>query len=385
MLIAGAGIGGLATALALAKRGIASHVLERRATFAEEGAGIQIGPNGTKLLAHLGVADALRPLVAAPVAIRVHDGATGRSLAELPLNPWIEQRHGAPYWTLHRQDLHAALLARARAVPLIRLTAGAEVVSVSDGGGRLAARTRDGRSLEGDALVAADGIWSRTRHAQFDATPPRFTGKSALRAVIPSAALPRGLDDGAVHLWLSANAHVVHYPVRGGAETAIVVVIDEPEAAAGWSTPVEASVVRSHVAGFALELRELLAQPDAWRKWSLHALPRLGRLARGRIALLGDAAHPVVPFLAQGAVMAMEDGVVLADCLAAESEVRAALASYERQRRRRVARVAAASRRNGIRFHHAGVLAAARNAMLAAVPGSLMMARYDWLYGWEAR
>ncbi|MEI9898939.1 MAG: FAD-dependent monooxygenase [Hyphomicrobium sp.] len=200
--------------------------------------------------------------------------------------------------------------------------------------------------------------------------------------MLPKDAVPSGLDDGAVHLWLMPGAHVVHYPVRGGAETAVVIIVEEGEAARGWSTPVEAGAVRELAERFSPPLRALVAQGEGWKKWSLHLLPRLPGLARGRVALLGDAAHPVLPFLAQGAVLALEDAVVVADCLATESDVAAALRTYQRRRLRRVAKVAAASRRNGDIFHLSGLLATARNATLATVPGRLMMGRYDWLYGW---
>jgi len=383
ILIAGGGIGGLAAALALAKRGIASHVLERRPAFAEDGAGIQIGPNGTKILAGLGVADQLRPLVSCPGALRVLDATTGRDLARLPLGPWIERRHGAPYWVAHRQDLHAALLARVREEPLVRVTAGAEVVAVLADADRVAARTADGRTSAGDALVAADGLWSRLRSRFIDPAPPRFMGKSAARSVIPREAVPDKLRRNETHLWLAPGLHVVHYPVRAGAEVAMVVIFDDPNPSDEWGSAIDPAALRDRARPAAEDLRELIARPEAWRKWSLHALASRRSWTRGRITLLGDAAHPVLPFLAQGGVLALEDAVVLAQCLSAAGvDIARGLGDYERRRRSRVRRVERASRLNGRMYHLNGVPALLRDRLLAAVPPERIMAGYDWLYGW---
>jgi salicylate hydroxylase len=384
ILIAGAGIGGLAAALALAKRGIASHVFERKAAFAEEGAGIQIGPNGTKILAHLGVADALGPYVAVPQAIRILDAATGSDLARLPLGRWIHERHGAPYWVAHRHDLHAALLKRAREHGLIRLSTGADIVSALSDSHRIAVRMADGRTWGGDALIAADGLWSRLRTTLIDPTPPRSAGKSAARSVVSRDAVPARLRNNETHLWLAPSAHVVHYPVRAGAETAIVAIFDEREAADGWSTAIDPGWVLSRAKQFPPELRELLSQPRSWRKWSLQSLPGRRSWVRGRVALLGDAAHPVLPFLAQGGVLALEDAVVLAEALSSTlgEDIPRGLREYERRRLARVRRVERASRWNGRIYHVGGIAASIRNAVISAAPPERLMASYDWLYGW---
>jgi salicylate hydroxylase len=385
VLIAGGGIGGLATALALAQRGIASHVFERRPAFSEDGAGIQIGPNGTKILAELGAADLLRSSAATPDALRILDATTGRELARLPLGRWIAERHGAPYWVAHRQDLHAALVARVRAEPLVQISLGAEISAGKSDDAFALASTPDGRGWSGDALIAADGLWSGLRASLFGARGLRFTGKCAARAVLPIDAVPDRLHRTEVHLWLAPGAHIVHYPVRAGHEVAIVAIFDDAQATENWSTPADPSWVRDRTAKFPRALRELLAQPDTWRKWSLYALDARPPYARGRAALLGDAAHPVFPFLAQGGVLALEDAVVIADCLArSPGDVPRALAEYQRQRRARVARVTRASRLNGQIYHLSGLFAQLRNATLGALPAERLMARYDWLYGWES-
>jgi salicylate hydroxylase len=383
VLIAGGGIGGLALALALAKRGIACHVLERRAAFSEAGAGIQIGPNGTKILAEIGAAGALAPLAAAPDALRILDATTGKLVARLPLGRWIEARHGAPYWTAHRQDLHGALLAGACREPLVTISSGADVAAAESGGAAALARAADGRTWTGDALVAAEGLWSPLRTALFQSAPPRPAGKTAARAVIPMESVAEGALRHEVCLWLGPRTHAVHYPVRAGAELALVVVFEDSQVSTDWGRPLERAAIEALAARFPPPLRALTQSVPAWRAWSLHDLAPLPPFAKGRIALLGDAAHPVLPFLAQGAILALEDAVVLADCVAAHDDIPTALGDYEQRRRRRVRRLAHASRLNGAIYHLSGIIAALRNAMLAALPPERLMAGFDWVYGWE--
>jgi salicylate hydroxylase len=383
ILIAGGGIGGLTAALALAKRGFACHVLERRDAFAEEGAGIQIGPNGVRILQDIGVAEALRTSAAAPAALQAMNAVSGATLTRLPLGDWIAARHGAPYWTAHRQDLHATLLETARAHPAITLTNGAAVDTAEQPQGTVIARLANGETLEGSVLVAADGLWSNVRNKLFDATPPRPSGKNAYRSVVPVSALPHGLAVNDVHIWLSPGAHVVHYPVRGGNEIAIVAIFDEPQTSHGWSTTVQAAFVRARVTKLAGPIRALFEAADHWKLWSLHELSMPQTWTKGRIVLLGDAAHPVLPFLAQGAVLALEDASVLASELAgANGAMGDAVARYGEKRRSRALRVQGASQRNGRIYHLGGFMASARDSVLRRTPPALLMKQYDWLYGW---
>lgn len=385
VLIAGAGIGGLAAALALARRGIASHVLEQRAAFEPEGAGIQIGPNGTRILQQLGVADALRPHVGEPRCICVRDGASGDVLTRLPLGDWIASRHGAAYWVAHRRDLHAALLQAVQASPLATLQMGVVATGARDDDNGAVLATESGENLAGRALIAADGVWSRLRSAVFDCPGPRFSGKSAARSVLAIDEVPEVLREPETTIWLLPDAHVVHYPVSGGRELAVVVIVADDSGTQEWSTPVEPSWLAGCMPPCAGLLRDLIAAAAPWRKWALQNATWPRTFASGRIALLGDAAHPVMPFLAQGGVLALEDAAVLASEIAAQGDdVAAALAGYARKRQPRAARVAEASRRNGVIYHHAGLVARARNAVLRNVPPERLMARYDWLYGWRS-
>ena len=385
VLIAGGGIGGLATAIALARRGIPAHVLERRESFEEEGAGIQLGPNGTRILQSLGVVDALRPRAGVPECIRVRDGASGGELACLPLGTWIAERHGAPYWVVHRKDLHAALLKAARSEPLVALATGFAVAEAASNETHAAVANGAGQTRTGRALVVADGVWSTIRAKLFETPIPRFSGRSAARSVIAREGLPAEVSATETGVWLFPNAHVVHYPVSGGEELAIIVVVNDDHGDQQWSAPVHSSWVGDRLPACAKPLRALIEAASAWKKWGLHRLPAQPSWTRGRIVLLGDAAHPVMPFLAQGGVLALEDAAVLSQEMAAEGpDVVEALRSYEHRRLPRAHHVADASRINGLIYHLSGPMAAARNLTLRMASGERIMSRYDWVYSWRA-
>lgn len=385
VLIAGSGIGGMAAALSLAKRGVASHILERRDAFAEEGAGIQIGPNGTRILAELGVAEHLVSHVAVPAGLRVMDGVTGRQLTRMPLGDWIAKRHGAPYWTLHRADLHAALLRSVRDNPLIRMSMGADAVAIENGTSGVTVMCVNGMSISGAALVAADGLRSSIRSATFHSGPLTSSGKSAARTVVPVTAVPDGLSAQDVTIWMHPGAHTVHYPVRGGAEIAIIAIFDDVDVNESWSKPIPSAWVAERSEAFPAPLKALLASASAWKKWALMRPPPIPSWVLGRVALLGDAAHPVMPFLAQGAVLALEDSAVLGREVARDkANLPRALEGYQRKRRSRAKRVADASRANTRPYHASGLTAMARNAVLTTLPPERLIGRYDWLYGWRA-
>jgi salicylate hydroxylase len=383
--IAGAGIGGLAAAIALARRGISSHVFERRTGPDEAGAGIQIGPNGCKVLADLGALEHVRAHACEPDALSVHDGSSGRVLTRLPLGTWMRERYNAPYLTLHRQDLHKALLECANDISIISGATGQDVATFATGDDGTAIFLSSGEEFKASALIAADGLWSRLRTQVTPSEPPQPFEKCAYRTVVPREALPQELTANDVHIWLSPGAHVVHYPVRAGAEIAVVVIVDATAAENAWNIdatpdwPATAATLQ-----LAPALLELLGQAEHWRMWSLQTLEPLERWTTGSVALLGDAAHPVLPFFASGASLALEDASVLAAALSETSApMPARLQAYEIARRARVQRVANASLMNGRIYHLGGKLAAARNLTLTRVPPALLMRRYDWLYGWK--
>ncbi len=384
ILIAGGGIGGLATALALARAGIAAHVLESREAFAAEGAGIQIGPNGTHILQSLGLADALAPLVGVPDAIVVRDGKDGAELARLPLGRWIAERHGAPYWVVHRGDLHESLLSAARDQPRIMLSTGATVAEVAARDDAVAVASPSGDTWTGRALVGADGLWSSVRTHIAPGCMPQSTGRSAARSVIPLSDAPTPLRTADVGIWLFPDAHVVHYPVSGGTALAMVVIVDDEQGGEDWSAAVPPRWVEQRLPPCPQLLAELVAAAPAWRRWALNTLPPLPTWSRGPVTLLGDAAHAIVPFLAQGGVLALEDAVMLADSLRQNTrDAAGAFGAYERRRGARALRVARASLQNGRIYHLSGALARARNLVLRHAAPERLMARYDWLYGWR--
>jgi salicylate hydroxylase len=303
----------------------------------------------------------------------------------LPLGTWIAGRHSAPYWTAHRRDLHLALRARAEAEPRITLTRGIEIVSFENQPDSVSAIAANGEVLSASFLVAADGLWSELRqHVSGQATKLVSVGKTAFRSVTPATNLPPELTPNAVHIWLSAGVHVVHYPVNGGRDIALVVIADDPSRSEGWDSPVFANAAKEKVEAFATPLKTLVASAGSWRRWSLYRAPPLKRWTSGRAALLGDAAHPMLPFLAQGAVMALEDAITLATLISDEqTDIRSALEKYEAARRPRATKVVEASERNGRIYHMKGAAALARNATMKLAPPKRVMAGFDWLYGWK--
>lgn len=382
--IAGGGIGGLTTALALANAGIASNVYERRPAFPEEGAGIQIGPNGTRILEQLGVAPILQPAVATPDVLSVRDGKSAKELTRLPLGDWIAARHGAPYWTAHRRDVHAALRSRAEAEPLISLHTGVEIDSVSRHRDGIIAHGANGEQATASLLVAADGLWSTLRQTFVPNATPLPVGKSAFRSVIPATALPPELTTNAVHIWLASGAHAVHYPVNAGRDIAIVLIAKDSNLDAGWDFAASRDIVQQKITTFAVPLQTLVALAAEWRRWPLYTMRPLPRFTAERTVFVGDAAHPILPFLAQGAVLAMEDAATLAACLAAAGDrIEDGLKSYDLNRSQRIARVASASQRNGRIYQMSGATAVVRNAVMAHTPPHRVMAGFDWLYGWR--
>ncbi len=401
ILIAGGGIGGLGTAIALAQHGISTHILEAREIFAEAGAGIQIGPNGMHVLHRLGLAQTLRSAAGIPIAINVMNAQNGMRLSRLPLGKWMEDRHGAPYWVLHRRDLHAALLQAATASEYIAITTRFDVRDVEDDGDSVRVVSAQGVQLSGAGLIGADGIWSRIRRCVFDAPPLRPSGNIAARAVVSGQDIGALFSGNKIGVWLSPNSHVVHYPVRGGRDIAVVLIVPEAAlaAAAGvphqpngggfnanWDTPHDAAQLLSRLGPLAPQLLDFLQIVPAWRSWTLFDPPALPAWSKGRVTLLGDAAHPVLPFLAQGAVMALEDALVLANAIVQQpANLQSAFETFAALRRQRILRVQKQSRRNGQIYHMKTPGAGARNLAMRLAGPQRLMSQYDWLYGWRER
>lgn len=384
LLVAGGGIGGLAAATACARAGNAVTVLEQAAAFSETGAGIQLGPNATRILQHWGLGAALRERAAQPQAVVVRDGGNGRELARLALGTAFEQRYGAPYLTVHRADLQQVLLDAAHAAgAALRVDARVDSVETDT---RVHVRLAGAGLAQADAVVAADGVWSSLRHHVVADGAARPTGHFAYRALALQSSLPAALRRDGVTVWLAPRMHVVAYPVRGGDQLNVVALVEAPGRlpAQGWDAMGADTELLQALHGVCCELRELVDAMPGWGVWSLHdRAPVRGpqEMARGRIALLGDAAHPMLPYLAQGAGMAIEDANTLGSELA-DSTPRAApgaLARYADARWQRCALVQSRARRNANVFHADGLVRIGRDLAMKVRGGKLL--DQPWLYG----
>jgi len=388
-MIAGAGIGGLTAALAIAQVGFRVAIYEQAERLEEAGAGIQLSPNASRVLLSLGLYDRLEPNLVVPKNLRVITVPSGRELLLAPLGAAIAQRYGAPYWVIHRGDLQAALLDAVLAHPDIRLHLGTQVEEFAHyPEGVTIVGTVAGRSIEarGLALVIADGLWSRLRLRLGDKSAPRFAEHIAWRALARTEVVSDDLRSPTVHLWLGKNAHLVHYPVKGGRLINVVAIVRDRWSDQGWNAPADRRDVieRFRPSVWPLETQILLTAPERWQKWALYDRPPIYRWGEGPVTMLGDAVHPMLPFLAQGGAMAIEDAAVLARCLATTpDDVPRAMRNYERQRRARTARTQRAARRNAMSYHLGGAPALVRNLALTAMGGERLIRRYDWLYGWR--
>ena len=389
VIVAGAGIGGLTAALAIARHGLHVTVFDQAQRLEEIGAGIQLSPNASRILIALGLGEQLRRHVVAPEELRIMNARTARVLARAPLGAVAEKRYGAPYWVIHRGDLQAVLIDAVRVHPGIVLNLGARVedFALNEDGVTVFARSAQHRVEDrGVALIAADGLWSSLRRRLGHRREPRFARRTAWRALARADALMPELRAPAVNLWFGTRAHLVHYPVRGGSLINVVAIVRDDWREPGWSAPGERAEIlaRYRTPMWSAVPRAILAAPEHWQKWALYDRPPLARWGKGAVTLLGDAAHPMLPYLAQGAAMAIEDAAVLAQWLAdARDDPAGAMRRYERQRRERAARAQRAARRNGIVYQLGGPGAFLRTLALTAIGGERLLARYDWLYGWR--
>jgi salicylate hydroxylase len=388
VIIAGAGIGGLTAALTVARHGYRVVLLEQAERLEETGAGIQLSPNASRVLIALGLRERLASHVAAPEELTVANARTGRVLARAPLGAAAEQRYGAPYWIIHRGDLQSALLEAVEANPDIVLRLGSRVddFAIHRNGVTVAAHSRRETVEEhGLALVGADGLWSRLRGRLGHGETLRFAGHTAWRALVPAEAVVCELSVPTVNLWFGRGGHVVFYPVKGGRMINVVAIMRDDWREPGWSAPGERTelLARFQARAWRGPPREILSAADRWLKWALFDAAPLSHWGRGPVTLLGDAAHPILPYLAQGAAMAIEDAAELGQCMAhASGDPAGAMRLYERRRLARTARTQREARRNGAIYHMSGAAGFMRTLAVAAMGGKRLISRYDWLYGW---
>ena len=389
ILVAGGGIGGLATALARSRHRHRADVFEQAAVFGEIGAGVQLGPNATRRLQQLDLGQGLAAIAARPDALVVHSADSGSELARMPLGDTMQQRYGAPYFCVHRADLHGLLLEAVRARGTGALVTAARIAQVETSDDLVCMSSNDARAWEGEAIVGADGLWSLVRR-QLDtpsaAQSPRVTGHTAWRSLIEQAKLPAAMRRRQVDVWLGPRLHAVAYPVRGGDWLNVVVIAESAPAgdARDWDQASSIAALRQAMGRSCAGLQSLLDAMPGWRAWSLgDRAPMTGaaEMAHERVALVGDAAHPMVPYLAQGAGMAIEDALALADALGEGSaaEVPAAFARYAEARWARNAQVQARARRNGEIFHATGPVRLGRDIAMRLLGAKLL--DQPWLYG----
>ena len=374
--IVGAGIAGLTAALALARKGIAAHVLEQAPALEEVGAGLQLSPNATRILAGLGLLDALSARWSEPDHIRLTSGLSLAPLASVPAGVAARTRWGAPYGVLHRASLQAVLLDAVRREPLCTLTTGQRIE------GRDAALA----AAPADMLVAADGVWSRLRQAVPGALPARYSGNVAWRFVVPYGAAPPFLNPRAVTAFLGPHAHLVAYPLAETEAFNIVAIHAQADAPPeGWrrrGDTIARERLQASFVGWHADIRRLLSQAQDPMVWPLFECAD-GAWTDGRTVLIGDAAHAMTPFAAQGAAMAIEDAALLADMLAGAADVPQALRRFEALRRERVARVRSRGAFNRFAYHARGPVALARNLVLSLRKPENLAADFDWLYGYR--
>lgn len=389
LLIAGGGIAGMAAALGAAHAGWDARVFERAAQFSEVGAGVQLGPNVVRRLQAWGLQSALQAVGVQPQRLRAHSAPSGQELASAPLGGSMVQRYGAAYVTIHRADLHQLLLQAVQECDGVFINGDQPVEEILGMDGAVTIRTRGYPCVEGDALLLADGVWSQLRGAVLgEHSRPRVSGHLAYRALIPMQDVPPAWRTHEVNVWLGPRLHAVHYPVRRGEFLNLVVIVEgpAPQDMTGWDHAANAEVLAAALVNSCSALRDLAgcvaASGGQWRLWPLSDRPPLTGpqgMARGLVGLIGDAAHPMRPYLAQGAGMAIEDAAELQRALSmADLDVTTRLRHYALNRWQRNARVQARSIRNGQIFHATGVVRWGRDSAMRLLGSRLM--DVPWLY-----
>lgn len=382
ILIVGGGIGGLATARALALTGRRVHVLEQGTEFAEIGAGIQLSPNVFRMFERLGVEDAIRRDAVFVDEILFMDSRTGERVMQVPLGTPFETRFGKPYAVIHRGDLHSIFLRACQEMPdLITLETETKVTEYSDRETSVAVRLADGTLREGRALIGADGLWSRIRRQMLDDGPPRVSGHIAYRAVLPYDQVPNNVRWNAACLWAGPKNHLVHYPLRRKELFNLVAVFHSDRYVEGWDLSGDRGELMRCFEGVDARPMSLLDRITDWRYWVLCDREPIREWFQGNVALLGDAAHPMLQYFAQGACMATEDAVCLADQIeTAGDDFPRAFAAYRDARYLRTARVQLMARLLGEIYHAKDVRADLRNHVLGMRTPEQSYEGLAWLY-----
>jgi 3-hydroxybenzoate 6-monooxygenase len=383
VLVAGGGIGGIAAALALVRQGFEVKVLEQATQLGEIGAGLQLGPNGFAAFEALGIGERARARAVYTDEMVMHDATDESLVGRIPTGEAFRARFGNPYAVIHRADVHTSLLEGARDTGSIEVATGTAVQRVEQRSDGVTVIDAQGREHHGAALIGADGVKSAVR-AQYVGDEARVSGHVVYRAVVDKKDFPADLQWNAASIWVGPNCHLVHYPLRGGEQYNVVVTFHSREREQ-WSVREGSKAeVQSYFQGVAPRARQLIDLPKDWKRWATADREPIAQWVFGRAALLGDAAHPMLQYLAQGACQAMEDAVTLGEALRVHHKnLDAAFAHYQRSRVARTARVLLSAREMGRIFHAQGVERLVRNDLWRGRSPERFYDAMEWLYGWR--
>ncbi|MEM7429964.1 MAG: 3-hydroxybenzoate 6-monooxygenase [Pseudomonadota bacterium] len=382
ILIAGGGIGGFAAALALARKGRAVHVIEQSTELGEVGAGIQLGPNVFRMFDALGLTDAINETVCYPDALIMMDALTGDEVTRVPLNTdEFRARFGLPYAVIYRPDLHRAFVDACEKEPLVSVTLGTKLRSYIDHGDHVEARTSAETALKGAALIGSDGLWSSVRQELIGDGAPTVSGHIAYRAVLKTEEVPDTSRNNSVVLWAGPKTHLVHYPLHRGDIYNLVAVFHSDRYEEGWDVFGDTDELKLKFQNQHPAVHAMLDKIESWRMWVLCDREPIRNWSKGRVTLLGDAAHPMLQYLAQGACMATEDAVCLAGKVAEHGDdLEAAFQAYQAARYLRTGRVQLTARLYGDIYHAQGVTAELRAMMLSNRTPEQAYQGMSWLY-----
>jgi salicylate hydroxylase len=381
ILIAGGGIGGLAAASVLAQDGHAVTVLEQSSAFGEIGAGIQLGPNAFKMFDYLGLTQAINDVAWFPPAMNMNDIRTGEPVVRVPLGDVARAAYGYTYGVIYRVDIHNVFLDACKRQNNITLRTNAKVTSFEQDAQGVRVTLADGEVLQGSALIGADGLWSKVREHIVGDGKPRVSGHIAYRAVLKKEDVPAHLWSPDVTLWGGEKTHLVHYPLRRGELFNLVAVFHSSKYDEGWNTFGDSAELTERFAQAVPQVRELLGKIETWKMWVLCDREPVKNWSDGRVTLLGDAAHPMLQYLAQGAVQAIEDSVVLREALRhTKGDIASAFQKYQQARYLRTGRVQLTARFYGDIYHASGVQRELRNQMFQGGQESAGFAGLKWMY-----
>jgi 3-hydroxybenzoate 6-monooxygenase len=384
VLVAGGGIGGIAAALALVRRGFAVKVLEQAPQLGEIGAGIQLGPNAFAAFDALGIGEIARGRAVYTDEMVMHDALDETLVGRIPTGAAFRERFGNPYAVIHRADVHASLLEGAQATGRVQVLTGTQVQRVEQDDHGVTVFDAKGERHRGLALIGADGVKSAVRR-QFVGDEARVSGHVVYRAVVDKADFPQDLQWNAAAIWVGPNCHLVHYPLRGGEQYNVVVTFHSRDQEQWSVREGSREEVLSYFEGICPRARQLIELPKDWKRWATADREPIAQWSFGRTTLLGDAAHPTLQYLAQGACMAMEDAVTLGEALRIhDNDFHKAFALYPRSRVARTARIVLSAREMGRIFHAKGVERLVRNELWRGRSPERFYDAMEWLYGWTA-